>query len=61
MVDIQHHGNEAGYPRWTSTLHRAVLIITANGNTVRSFFTHGHQSAAKGSSTTVSRSDIRLI
>ena len=30
-------------------------------NTVRSFSTHGQQSAAQGSSTTVSRSDIRLI
>jgi hypothetical protein len=29
--------------------------------TVRSFPTHGQQSAAQGSSTTVSRSDIRLI
>jgi hypothetical protein len=37
------------------------LIPTVNGNTVRSFSTHGQQSAAKGSSTTVSRSDIRLI
>jgi hypothetical protein len=36
------------------------LIPTVNGNTVRSFSTHGQQSAAKGSSTTVSRSDIRL-
>jgi hypothetical protein len=35
------------------------LIPTVNGNTVRSFSTHGHQSAAKGSLTTVSRSDIR--
>jgi hypothetical protein len=34
---------------------------TVNGNTVRSFSTHGQQSAAQGSSTTVSRSDIRLI
>jgi hypothetical protein len=30
------------------------LIPTVNGNTVRSFPTHGQQSAAKGSSTTVS-------
>jgi hypothetical protein len=30
-------------------------------NTVRSFSTHGQQTAAKGGSTTVSRSDIRLI
>jgi hypothetical protein len=37
------------------------LIPTGNGNTVRSFSTHGQQSAAKGSSTTVSRSDTRLI
>jgi hypothetical protein len=36
------------------------LIPTVNGNTVRSFSTHGQQSAAQGSSTTVSRSDIRL-
>jgi zinc transporter ZupT len=34
------------------------LIPTVNGNTVRSFSTHGQQSAAKGSSTTVSRWDI---
>jgi hypothetical protein len=34
------------------------LISTVNGNKVRSFSTHGHQSAAKGSSSTVSRSDI---
>jgi hypothetical protein len=32
-----------------------------NGNTVRSFSTHGQQSAAKASSTTVPRCDIRLI
>jgi hypothetical protein len=37
------------------------LIPTVNDNTVRSFSTHGQQSAAQGSSTTVSRSDIRLI
>jgi hypothetical protein len=37
------------------------LIPTVNGSTVRSFSTHGHQSAAKGSLTTVSRFDIRLI
>jgi hypothetical protein len=34
---------------------------TVNGNTVRSFSTHGQLSAAQGSSTTVSRSGIRLI
>jgi hypothetical protein len=37
------------------------LMPTMNGNTVRSFSTHGQQSAAKGSSTAVSRSDIRFI
>jgi hypothetical protein len=37
------------------------LIPTVNGNTVRSFSTHGEQSAVKGSSTTVSRPDIRFI
>jgi hypothetical protein len=37
------------------------LIPTVNGITVRSVSTHGHQSAAKGSPATVSRSDIRLI
>jgi hypothetical protein len=37
------------------------LIPTVNGNTVRSFSTHGQQSAAKGSLTTVPRSDIRFI
>jgi hypothetical protein len=37
-----------------------MLIPTVNGNTVRSFSTHGQQSASKGSSTTVSRSDIQL-
>jgi hypothetical protein len=37
------------------------LVPTVNGNAVRSFSTHGQQSAAKGSSTTVSRSDTRLI
>jgi hypothetical protein len=36
------------------------LIPTVDGNTVRSFSTHGQQSAAKGSSTTVSRSDIPI-
>jgi hypothetical protein len=37
------------------------LIPTVNGNTVRSFSTHRQLSAAHGSSTTVSRSDIRSI
>jgi hypothetical protein len=37
------------------------LTPTSNGNTVRSFSTHGQLSAAQGSSATVSHSDIRLI
>jgi hypothetical protein len=40
------------------TLPKLDTSFTAH---VRSFSTHGHQSAAKGSSTTVSRTDIRLI
>jgi hypothetical protein len=47
-------------PLLTRTPERSVYQ-QLNGNTVRSFSTHGHQSAAKGSSTTVSRSDIRFI
>jgi hypothetical protein len=42
-------------------LHRTVLIPTVTGNAVRSFSTHGQQAAAEGSSTTVSRADVRLI
>jgi hypothetical protein len=34
--------------------HQLSLIPTVDGNTVRSFSTHGQQPAAKGSSTTVS-------
>jgi hypothetical protein len=41
--------------------HTVSDIPTVNGHMVRSFSTHGQQSAAKGSLTTVSRSDIRLI
>jgi hypothetical protein len=62
-------GEETGSPLKIKALHprpfphctTPSLIPTVNGNTVRSFSTHGQQSAAKGSSTTVSRSDIRLI
>jgi hypothetical protein len=46
---------------WLPSLACLTPPATVHGNTVRSFSTHGHQSAAKGSSTTVSRSDIRLI
>jgi hypothetical protein len=37
------------------------LIPTVNDNTLLSFSTHGQLSAAQGSPTTVSGSDIRLI
>jgi hypothetical protein len=40
---------------------RASTPPTVNGDTLRSFSTHGQQSAAKGSSTIASRADIRLI
>jgi hypothetical protein len=48
-------------PPYLLILTTPSMIPTVNGNTVLSFSTHGQQSAAKGSSTTVSRSDIRLI
>jgi hypothetical protein len=46
------------YPLARTNCTALSLIPTVNGNTVRSFSTHGQQSAAKGSSTTVSRSDL---
>jgi hypothetical protein len=54
-----HH--QTALPKVDTDCTTPPLIPTANGNTVRSFSTHGQQSSAKGSSTTVSRSDIRLI
>jgi hypothetical protein len=42
-------------------MRRTAFDTNSYGNTVRSFSTHGHQSAAQGSPTTVSRFDIRLI
>jgi hypothetical protein len=50
----------AAPPKVDSKCTTPSLIPTVNGSTVRSFSTHGQQSAANGSSTTVSRSDIRL-
>jgi hypothetical protein len=46
-------------PRSHEMQHTVSLIPTVNANTVRSFSSHGQQSAANGSSTTVSRSDTR--
>jgi hypothetical protein len=48
-------------PRNAPPFRALSLIPTVTGNTVRSLSTHGQQSAAQGSSTTVSRSDIRLM
>jgi hypothetical protein len=54
-------GSTPAHPKVDTNCTAPSLIPTVNGNTVLSFSTHGQQSAAKGSSTTVSRSDIRLI
>jgi hypothetical protein len=53
--------NDGGRRRCEHPSPALSLITPVNGNTVRSFSTHGQLSAAQGSSTTVSRSDIRLI
>jgi hypothetical protein len=53
--------NTTTLPKVETNCTAPSLKPTVNGNTVRCFSTHGHQSAAKGSSTTVSRSDIRLV
>jgi hypothetical protein len=46
-------------PKVDSNCTKPSLIPTVNGNTVRSFSTHGQQSAAQGSSTTVSHALTR--
>jgi hypothetical protein len=55
------HADMTTLPKVDTKCTAPSLMPTVSGNTVLSFSTHGHQSAAKGSSTTVSRSDIRLI
>jgi hypothetical protein len=55
------HADMTTLPKVDTICTALSLMPTVHVNTVRSFSTHGHQSAAKGSSTTVSRSDIRLI
>jgi hypothetical protein len=55
------HADMTTLPKVDTNCTTPSLIPTVTGNTVRSFSTHGQQPAAKGSSTTVSRSDIRLI
>jgi hypothetical protein len=61
MLPSSAHAEMTALPKVDTNCTAPSLIPTVNGNTVRSFSTHGHQSAAKGSSTTVSRSDIRFI
>jgi hypothetical protein len=48
-------------PQAAARLYVRITPPLFNGNTVRSFSKHGQLSAAQGSSTTVSRSGIRLI
>jgi hypothetical protein len=61
MLPSSAHADMTTLPKVDTNCTAPSLIPTVNGNMVRSFSTHGHQSAAKGSSATVSRSDIRLI
>jgi hypothetical protein len=61
MLPSSAHAEMTALLKVDTTCTAPSLIPTANGNTVRSFSTHGQQSAAKGSLTTVSRSDIRFI
>jgi hypothetical protein len=55
------HADMTTLPKMDTSCTALSLIPTVNGNTVRSFSTHGHHSAGKERLTTVSRSDIRLI
>jgi hypothetical protein len=56
-----HQAATLPLPKVDTSCTALSLMPTVNGNTVRSFSTHGHQSAAKGSSTTVSRSGILYL
>ena len=61
-VSALAHADMTTLPKVDTSCTALSLMPTLIVNTVRSFSTHGHQSAAKGSSSTVSRrSDIRLI
>jgi hypothetical protein len=60
MLPSSSHAEMTALPKVDTKCTALSMIPTVNGNTVRSFSTHGQLSAAKGSSTTVSRSDIRL-
>jgi hypothetical protein len=61
MLLSSAHAEMTTLPKVDTKCTTPSLIPTVNGNTVLSFSTHGQQSAANGSLTTVSRSDIRLI
>jgi hypothetical protein len=56
MLPSSAHADMPTLPKLDTNCTAPSLIPTVNGNTVRSFSTQGHQSAAKGSSTTASRS-----
>jgi hypothetical protein len=61
MLLSSAHAEVTALPKVDTNCTAPSLIPTVNGNTVRSFSTHGQLPAAQGSSTTVSRSDIRFI
>jgi hypothetical protein len=61
MLPSSARAEMTALPKMDTKCTALSLIATVNGNTVRSFSTHGQLSAAQGSSTTVSRSDIQLI
>jgi hypothetical protein len=61
MLPSSAHAEMTALPKVDTNCTAPSLIPTYNGNTVRSFSTHGQLSAAQGSSTSVSRSDIRFI
>jgi hypothetical protein len=61
MLPSSARADVTALPKVDTNCTAPSLIPAVKCNTVRSFSTHGQQSAAKGSSTTASRSDIRLI
>jgi hypothetical protein len=61
MLPSSAHAEMTALSKLDTNCTTLSLIPTVTGNTVRSFSAHGHLSAAQGSSTTVSRSDIGLI
>jgi hypothetical protein len=61
MLLSSAHAEVTALPNVDTKCTAPSLIPTVNGNTVRSSSTHGQQSAAQGSSTAASRSDISDI